>query len=40
MDPQNVEIKLLSDNSRPSYFKLTCLGIPRHDDKKYINMST
>ena len=36
MDPRNVEIK----SPRPSYFMLTCLGIPRHDDKKYVNMST
>ena len=36
MDPRNVEIK----SPRPSYFILTCLGIPRHDDKKYVNMST
>ena len=36
MDPRDVEIK----SPRPSYFMLTCLGIPRHDDKKYVNMST
>ena len=36
MDPRNVEIK----SPWPSYFMLTCLGIPRHDDKKYVNMST
>ena len=35
MDPRNVEIK----SPRPSYSILTCLGIPRHDDKKYVNMS-
>ena len=28
MDPRNVEIT----SARPSYFLLTCLGIPRHDD--------
>ena len=36
MDPRDVEIK----SPWPSYFMLTCLGIPRHDDKKYVNMST
>ena len=36
MDPRNVEIK----SPWPSYFMLTCLGIPRHDDKKYVIMST
>ena len=36
MDPRNIEIK----SPRPNYFMLTCLGIPRHDDKKYVNMST
>ena len=36
MDPRDVEIK----SPRPSYFMLTCLGIPSHDDKKYVNMST
>ena len=36
MDPRDVEIK----SQRPSYFMLTCLGIPRHDDKKYVSMST
>ena len=36
MDPRDVEIK----SPRPSYFMLTCLGILRHDDKKYVNMST
>ena len=36
MDPRDVEIKSPS----PSYFMLTCLGIPRQDDKKYVNMST
>ena len=36
MDPRNVAIK----SPRPSNFILTCLGIPRHDDKKYVNMST
>ena len=36
MDPRDVEIK----SPRPSYFMLTCPGIPRHDDKKYVNMST
>ena len=36
MDPRDVEIK----SPRPSYFMLTCLGIPRHNDKKYVNMST
>ena len=35
MDPRDVEIK----SPWPSYFMLTCLGIPRHDDKKYVNMS-
>ena len=36
MDPRDVELK----SPRPSYFMLTCLGIPRHDDKKYVNRST
>ena len=36
MDPRDVELK----SPWPSYFMLTCLGIPRHDDKKYVNMST
>ena len=36
MDPRDVEIK----SQRPSYFMLTCLGIPRHDDKKYVIMTT
>ena len=36
MDPRDVEIK----SPRPSYYTLKCLGIPRHDDKKYVNMST
>ena len=36
MDPRDVEIK----SSWPSYFMLTCLRISRHDDKKYVNMST
>ena len=36
MDPRDVEIM----SPKPSYFMLTCLGIPRHDDKKYVNMST
>ena len=36
MDPRDVEIK----SPRPSYFMLTRLRISRHDDKKYVNMST
>ena len=36
MDPADVEIM----SPWPSYFMLTSLGIPCHDDKKYVNMST